>query len=66
MGEMERYRQDLERPSRLVGDDVRAEGRAVVDGVRDALRQLVEAPESGVAPSAPTDLRTTEGRPKDE
>ncbi|HZN68660.1 MAG TPA: hypothetical protein VFB66_25495 [Tepidisphaeraceae bacterium] len=56
MGEMERYRQDLERPSRLVDDDVRAEGRAVVDGVTEALRGLLEVLET----------RPTEGRPKDE
>ena len=56
MGEMERYRHDLERPSRLVGDDVRAEGRTVVDGVTEALRGLLEVLET----------RRNEGRPKDE
>lgn len=64
MGEMERYRQDLERPSRLVGDDVRAEGKAVVDGMTEALRGLLEALESREA--RPNEATPGEGRRKDE
>ena len=64
MGEMARYRQELDRPSRLAGDDVRAEGRAVVDGVTEALRGLLEALER--RETRPNEAMPNEGRPKDE
>ena len=47
IADVERHRRELDRPSRLVGEDAMAEGRVAVDRVRGALGDLLAALEGG-------------------